>query len=65
MKELKGFKLIELNPGESTTVEFEIDNSLLEFYTYDKKWDSEPGKFQLFIGGNSDVSVYKEFNLLD
>lgn len=65
MKELKGFKLIELNPGESTTVEFEIDNSLLEFYTYDKKWDSEPGKFQLFIGGNSDVSKYKEFNLLD
>ena len=65
MKELKGFKLIELNPGESKTVEFEIDNSLLEFYTYNKKWDSEPGKFQLFIGGNSNVSEYKEFNLLD
>ena len=65
MKELKGFKLIELNPGESTTVEFEIDNSLLEFYTYNKKWESEPGKFQLFIGGNSNVSEYKEFNLLD
>ena len=65
MKELKGFKLIELNPGESTTVEFEIDNSLLEFYTYNKKWKSEPGKFQLFIGGNSNVSEYIEFNLLD
>ena len=65
MKELKGFKLIELNPGESTTVEFEIDNSLLEFYTYNKKWESEPGKFQLFIGGNSNISEYKEFNLLD
>ena len=65
MKELKGFKLIELNPGESTTVEFEIDNSLLEFYTYNKKWESESGKFQLFIGGNSNVSEYKEFNLLD
>lgn len=65
MKELKGFKLIELNPGESTTVEFEIDNSLLEFYTYNKKWESEAGKFQLFIGGNSNISEYKEFNLLD
>ena len=40
MKELKGFELIELNSGESTTVEFEIDNSLLEFYTYNKKWES-------------------------
>ena len=65
MKELKGFKLIELNPGESTTVEFVIDNSLLEFYTYNKKWESEPGKFHLFIGGNSNVTEYKEFNLLD
>ena len=65
MKELKGFKLIELNPGESTTVEFEIDNSLLEFYSFSKKWESEPGKFQLFIGGSSKVSEYKEFNLLD
>ena len=65
MKELKGFKLIELNPGESKTVEFEIDNSLLEFYSFSKIWESEPGKFQLFIGGNSNVSEYKEFNLLD
>ncbi len=65
MKELKGFKLIELNPGESKTVEFEIDNSLLEFYSFSKIWESEPGKFQLFIGRNSNVSEYKEFKLLD
>ena len=28
MKELKGFEKIELEPGESKTVNFEIDNSL-------------------------------------
>ena len=49
MKELKGFKLIELNPGESTTVEFEIDNSLLEFYTYNKKWSLSQESFNCLL----------------
>ena len=65
MKELKGFEKIELNPGESKTVNFEIDNSLLEFYSYNNIWESEPGKFHLFIGTDSNVSDYKEFYLVD
>ena len=65
MKELKGFKKIELNPGESKIVNFEIDNSLLEFYTYNNIWESESGKFHAFIGTNSDVNNYKEFYLVD
>ena len=65
MKELKGFEKIELNPGETKTVNFEIDNSLLEFYTYNNIWESESGKFHAFIGTNSDVSNYKEFYLVD
>ena len=65
MKELKGFEKIELNPGESKIVNFEIDNSLLEFYSYNNIWESEPGKFHLFIGTDSNVSDYKEFYLVD
>ncbi|MAU30297.1 MAG: beta-glucosidase BglX [Flavobacteriaceae bacterium] len=65
MKELKGFKKIELNPGESKTVNFEIDNSLLEFYSFNNIWESELGKFHLFIGTDSNVSNYKEFYLVD
>ena len=65
MKELKGFEKIELDPGESKTVNFEIDNSLLEFYSYNNIWESEAGKFQLFIGTDSNVSDYKEFYLVD
>ena len=65
MKELKGFEKIELNPGESKIVNFEIDNSLLEFYSYNNIWESEPGKFHLFIGTDSNVSDYKEFYLID
>ena len=65
MKELKGFKKIELNPGESKIVNFEIENSLLEFYSYNNIWESEPGKFHVFIGTDSNVKDYKEFYLTD
>ena len=65
MKELKGFEKIELSPGESKNLNFEIDNSLLEFYTYNNIWESEPGKFHVFIGTDSNVSDYKEFYLVD
>lgn len=51
--ELKGFELIELQPGETKEVTFEITNDLLEFYNAEKKWASEPGEFQVMIGGNS------------
>ena len=64
MKELKGFEMIELAPGESKVVNFEIDSSLLEFYTYKNKWEAEVGKFYAFIGTNSDVSDFKEFHLV-
>ena len=63
MKELKGFKKIELNPGESKIVNFEIENSLLEFYSYNNVWESEPGKFHVFIGTDSNVRDHKEFYL--
>ena len=65
MKELKGFEKIELNPGESKIVNFEIENSLLEFYSYNNVWESEPGKFHVFIGADSNVRDHKEFYLTD
>lgn len=53
IKELKGFKKIHLKPGETKSVSFKIDEELISFFTINKKWEAEPGKFQLFIGGNS------------
>ena len=65
MKELKGFEKIELNPGESKIVNFEIENSLLQFYSYNNVWESEFGKFHVFIGTDSNVIDHKEFYLTD
>jgi beta-glucosidase len=53
VKELKGFQKITLEPGESKDVTFTIHNSDLSFYRRDMTVGSEPGRFKLFIGGNS------------
>ena len=50
----KGFKKVDLQPGESQIVEFEIDESKLSYFD-DKKhaWVAEPGKFEILIGASS------------
>lgn len=53
VKELKGFKKISLNAGESKTVTFTISVEDLKFYNSDLKFVAEPGEFKLFVGGNS------------
>lgn len=53
LKELKGFKKILLQPGESKEISFEITNDLLKFYDHNLRYDWEPGEFTVFIGTNS------------
>ena len=65
VKELKGFELVELAPGETKNISFSITDGLLEFYTADKKWDSEPGKFEVFVGGNSRDVKKANFRLIE
>ncbi len=54
IKELKGFHKVELNPGETKTVEFIIQKNDLAFYNPNvKKWVAEPGDFVAQIGTSS------------
>jgi beta-glucosidase len=53
VKELKGFKQITLNPGETQKVSFTISVDDLKFYNSDLKYVYEPGAFKVFIGTNS------------
>jgi beta-glucosidase len=64
VKELKGFQKIKLKKGEQKTVSFTISSNDLKFYNSDLKYVAEPGKFTLFIGGNSDDTKSKDFTLL-
>jgi beta-glucosidase len=53
VKELKGFKRVELNPGESAVVSFEISEPMLRFYNAQGKEVSEPGRFEVMLGTGS------------
>ncbi|MDP2236987.1 MAG: glycoside hydrolase family 3 N-terminal domain-containing protein [Bacteroidales bacterium] len=53
VKELKGFKKISLQPGESQKVSFEIGMEALSFYRADMSFGVERGDFEVMIGGNS------------
>ncbi len=64
IKELKGYQKIELDKGEEKLVEFTINEDMLAFYGADMTRKAEEGKFRVFIGTNSDVKEYLEFELL-
>ncbi|WP_298494041.1 beta-glucosidase BglX [uncultured Algibacter sp.] len=63
VKELKGFELIELKAGETKAVSFILDKSTLGFYNNNGDYIVEPGKFKVFVGGSSNTSLEKEFEL--
>jgi beta-glucosidase len=53
-QELKGFKKVFLQPGESRTVDFALDQRALSFYDpYQKRWVAEPGTFEVLVGSSS------------
>lgn len=53
IKELKDFRKIALQPGESKDVEFTLSEQQLRYYHSDLKLMSDPGDFIVFIGPNS------------
>lgn len=53
VKELKAFKKVMLQPGQSTTVSFELTQKDFSFYDENGKLLFEPGDFYLYTGGNS------------
>jgi beta-glucosidase len=64
VKELKGFEKISLEPGESKTVEFIIDQNTLAFYGADEEFKAEPGEFEIMAGGNSAELLTESLELL-
>ena len=55
LKELKGFDKVYLEPGQTKTVEFEIDRQALSFFDADKhEWVAEPGEFKALVAASSE-----------
>ena len=53
VKELKGFKKVWLQPGETQTVAIDITPESLAFYDVNMDYVVEPGEFEIMVGNSS------------
>ena len=53
VKELKAFRKIYLEPGQTKSVAFEITPEELAFYDVHMKFVVEPGEFEIMVGSSS------------
>ena len=53
VKELKRFDRVELAPGQTKTVTFELPVAELAFWNIDMEYVVEPGDFRLWVAGDS------------
>lgn len=63
VKELKGFKRIELSPNEEKMVVFELSSYELSFWNINMKKEVEPGKFKIRIGTDSQSGLETFFEI--
>ena len=62
VKELKGFRKVYLQPGESQTLTFALTERDLSFYDEGSRtWVAEPGQFNLLVGFSSQ-DIHKALN---
>lgn len=64
-KELKGFAVVRLKPGESTEVVLTIEDRDLAWWDAKKQhWHAEPGKYEVLVGRSSrDIKLRRTFDL--
>jgi beta-glucosidase len=65
VKELRGFRRITLNPGETKTVEFTLGPEELSFLNRDMHRVVEPGTFTIMVGGNSVDLTNTKLNVIE
>lgn len=64
VRELKGFRRVRVEPGQTISVEFELHCSNLAFFGRDNVLIVEPGDFHVWIGGSSETQLRAEFRLV-
>lgn len=62
VKELKGFKKVSFKGLETKVVEFNLDKKDLMYY-YEEKLVPFTGTYKVFVGPNSNIQEYKEFEI--
>ncbi len=66
-KELKGFRRVMLQPGETQALTFTLDKAAMSFFDPRKgDWVAEPGAFEVLIGASSrDIRLKGGFSLVE
>jgi beta-glucosidase len=64
VKELRGFKKVALQPGESREVTMMLTTEDLKFFDKNMRWVAEPGEFRIMVGASSDSLKGVSFHLL-
>ena len=62
VRELVAFKKIDLQAGETKSVEFSLGSADLSYHDGTERF-VEPGLFQFYVGGDSDASLSVEIQL--
>ncbi len=65
VRQLKDFRKVSLNPGESREITFLITEDILKFYNLQMQYVSEPGAFDVFIGPDSRTENGARFMLTE
>jgi len=64
VRQLKGFKRITLAPGESQTLHFPLGKNELSFWSpQEKAWVLEPGKFDVWAGGDVTAPLHADLTV--
>lgn len=62
VKELKAFQKVVISPKQEKEVTFEISEDMLKFWDENLRYDSENGDFKVYIGTNSEDTLFDTFS---
>jgi beta-glucosidase len=65
VKELKGFRKVQLQPGESRTVHFTLGREELGLLDERLEFTVEPGKFHVWVGPHSEEGLQAELEVVE
>jgi beta-glucosidase len=63
VRELCGFQRLNLQPGETRTVTFQIGPEAVSFYNRDLRRVIEPGWFRVMVGSSSTATLEARFEV--
>ncbi len=65
VKELRGFRRVTLDPGQTKTVEFSLGPNELSFLDRDMHRVVEPGTFRIMLGGSSTDFIETQLSVVE